>query len=117
MARGDSSGSPRVPLRRLKTNRFKTLAARNNDAARRRAKYAVTKSAKDPESKWADIREARENGASWALIARVETERRALAQMYKAGIPTGDRGRELWNLVQSEPDIPDTSGYYHGDFG
>lgn len=116
MARGDSSGSPRVPLRRLKTNRFKTLEQRQNDNARRRAKYAVSKG-RDPETKWEAIKEARENGASWLSIARIETERRALAQMYKAGIPIGDRGRELWDLVQSDPDIPDSSGYYHGDFG
>ncbi len=117
MARGDSSGSPRVPLRRLKTNRFKTLQQRNEDNARRRAKYAVQKSAADPESRWEELREARESGASWAKLAHVATERRALAKMYKAGQPIGDRGQELWALVQGDPDIPDSEGHYHGDFG
>lgn len=123
--RGESSGhSPRVPLRRLKTSRFKTLAQRNNDNARRRAKYAVEKYEKYEKSRphrsdsptdelsWDDIKESREAGYSWSQIDQMIRERAELTTQYEAGTIDLDAARNRWD--NRDPDLPESLYYYHG---
>lgn len=116
MARGELSppGSPRVPLRRLSTRRFKTLAARNNDNARRRSKYAVTRAAGP--GVWAELKANRKPGQSWVDYAPIVAQSLIYhRQWVDSG---GDDIPEAKTRFDNRPDDhPIELYYYHGIYG
>lgn len=122
--------SPRVPLRRLKTNRFKTLQQRQEDNARRRAKYAADKQGISWQTvkqnlrvtdsqvvvPWSGVAIAVKNPASYAkALAAIEQSRQNYNRWVEGGAETVPEGVEAWQ--NRDPDLPEELYYYHGIFG
>jgi hypothetical protein len=121
--------TPRVPLRRLSTARFKTLAARNEDNARRRARSSADRQGIPWESVKENIRQSGTLRIPWSGVAlsvkNPATYDRALAVAAQTR-----RNAAIWQRDPTSPvpgaadewddrddDLPEELYYYHGIYG